>query len=118
MEQPSAIQSVDCLGQTHKWADTDVISSYKEVYKQLDVCQKKLREESEPKGQKKLEKSSSHSEQLSQKAAQQAQQFQCGGVAAIGNIGNISRQLKQHEESTLHAEEKRMGPLVGCVGKG
>jgi hypothetical protein len=138
MEQPSvthsATQSVDYLGQTHNWTDIDVISSYKMVCKQLDNVQEKLREEREPKGQRRLRKSSSHSKQLSQKAAQQAQQSQRGRkndiVATIGNIGNISKQLKQQkEESALRAEEKRlirtknalwrrMGPSVGCVGKG
>ncbi|CAG8709864.1 20938_t:CDS:2 [Rhizophagus irregularis] len=62
MEQPSvtycATQSVDYLSQTHKWTDTDVISSYKEICKQLDIVQEKLREERE------------------QKAALQAQQSQ------------------------------------------
>ncbi|UZO18208.1 uncharacterized protein OCT59_009528 [Rhizophagus irregularis] len=53
MEQPSvtycATQSVDYLSQTHKWTDTDVISSYKEICKQLDIVQEKLREEREQK---------------------------------------------------------------------
>jgi hypothetical protein len=61
MEQPSvtysATQSVD---QTHKWTDTDVISSYKEICKQFEIVQEKLREEVEQK-----KKSSSHSKQLS-----------------------------------------------------
>jgi len=129
----SANMSVDYLGQSHKWTDIDVISSYKEISKQLDACQEKLREEREQKGQRKLRKSSSHSKQLSQKAAQQAQQAHRGrndNVPTIGNIGNISKQLKQQkEESALRAEEKRlirmknalwrrMGPSVGCVGKG
>ncbi|PKK68937.1 hypothetical protein RhiirC2_749289 [Rhizophagus irregularis] len=140
MEQPSvtysATQSVDYLGQTHKWTDTDVISSYKEICKQLDIVQEKLREEREQKGQRRLRKSSSHSKQLSQKAALQAQQSQRShrgrndNIATLGNIGNISKQLKQQkDESALRAEEKRlirmknalwrrMGPSVGCVGKG
>jgi hypothetical protein len=54
MEQPSfpniVSQFVDYLGQTHKWTDTNVISSYK------DICQEKLREEYEEKGQEKLTK--------------------------------------------------------------
>ncbi|PKY60127.1 hypothetical protein RhiirA4_483469 [Rhizophagus irregularis] len=41
MEQP--YQSVDCLGQTHKWTDTGVISYYKENMRKpcSDVCIKK-----------------------------------------------------------------------------
>ncbi|CAB4383414.1 unnamed protein product [Rhizophagus irregularis] len=50
MEQPSvtysATQSVD------KWTDTDVISSYKEICKQFDIVQEKLREEVEQKEEK------------------------------------------------------------------
>ncbi|GBC01342.1 hypothetical protein RclHR1_04150006 [Rhizophagus clarus] len=122
------------LGQTHKWTDSDVISSYKKTCKQLDICQKKLREEREQKGQRKLRKSPSYSKNLSQKAAQQSQQPQRGGrnddVVMIRNIENVSKQSKhQEEESALRVEEKRlirmknalwrrMGPLVGCVGKG
>ncbi|PKB98178.1 hypothetical protein RhiirA5_465513 [Rhizophagus irregularis] len=53
MEQPSvtysATQSVDYLDQTHKWTNTDVISSYKEICKQFDIIQEKLREEVEQK---------------------------------------------------------------------
>jgi hypothetical protein len=143
MEQPSvtltATKSVDYLGQTHNWTDIDIISSYKEVSKQLDTVQEKLREENEQKlNNKKLRKSSSHSKQLSQKAAQissQSQQSLRGGRNnnnnnASATIGNISKQLKQQrDESALRAEEKRlirmknalwrrMGPSVGCVGKG
>ncbi|GBC01343.1 hypothetical protein RclHR1_04150007 [Rhizophagus clarus] len=105
MEKPSitysATQSIDYLGQTHKWTDTDIIPSYKEICKQLDVCQKKLREEREQKGQRELRKSTSYSKQLEQ----------------------------QGEESTLRVEEKRlirmknalwrrMGSSVCYVGKG
>src|SRR4051794_6257026 len=120
MEQPSvtltATKSVDYLGQTHNWTDIDIISSYKEVSKQLDTTQEKLREENEQKlNNKKLRKSSSHSKQLSQKAVQissQSKQSQRGrniNVATIGNIGNISKQLKQQkDESALRAEEKRL----------
>ncbi|GBC01340.1 hypothetical protein RclHR1_04150004 [Rhizophagus clarus] len=119
MEQPSvtnsATQSVDYLGQTHKWTDTDVISSYKEVYKQLDICQEKLHEEREQKGQRKLRKSSSHYKQLSQKAAQRSQQSQRErnvDVAIIGNIENVSKRRKQQKE------ESALRPLIGCVDKG
>ncbi|CAG8848039.1 29128_t:CDS:1, partial [Racocetra persica] len=42
MEQPSitvtATHSVDYLGQTHDWSDTDIIYSYKEICRQLDAC--------------------------------------------------------------------------------
>ncbi|PKC71032.1 hypothetical protein RhiirA1_532266 [Rhizophagus irregularis] len=126
----STSQSVDYLGQIRKWSNTDIISSYKEICKQLDICQEKLREELEQKGRKKLRKSSSHFNQLSQEtsqAAQQAQQSQRDDVATIGNFGNILEQQK--EEPTLRAEEKHlirmknvlwrcMRPSVGCVGKG
>ncbi|PKK67734.1 hypothetical protein RhiirC2_713892 [Rhizophagus irregularis] len=51
MEQQSftniVSQSVDYLGQSHNWIDTDIISSYKEICKQLDTCKEKLREEHE-----------------------------------------------------------------------
>ncbi|POG80454.1 hypothetical protein GLOIN_2v1471662 [Rhizophagus irregularis DAOM 181602=DAOM 197198] len=51
MEQQSftniVSQSVDYLGQSHNWTDTDIISSYKEICKQLDICKEKLREEHE-----------------------------------------------------------------------
>ncbi|PKC09071.1 hypothetical protein RhiirA5_475316 [Rhizophagus irregularis] len=51
MEQQSftniVSQSVDYLGQSHNWTDTDIISSYKEICKQLDTCKEKLREEHE-----------------------------------------------------------------------
>ncbi|EXX58462.1 hypothetical protein RirG_197760 [Rhizophagus irregularis DAOM 197198w] len=110
MEQPSvtycATQSVDYLSQTHKWTDTDVISSYKEICKQLDIVQEKLREERE------------------QKAALQAQQSQRSqrgrndNVATLGNIGNISKQLKQQkDESALRAEEKRLIRMKNALWK-
>jgi len=138
MEQPSvtltATKSVDYLGQTHNWTDVDIISSYKEVSKQLCAVQEKISEENEQKlNNKKLKKSSSHSKHLSQKAAQissQSQQSQRGKNNNSNIIGNISKQLKQQkDESALRAEEKRlirmknalwrrMGPSVGCVGKG
>src|SRR4051794_36467890 len=94
MENPSVTyfttQSIDYLGQTHKWTDTDVISSCKEVCKQLDICQEKFHEEREQKGQNKLGKNSSHSKQLSQTAAQQSQRGRNNNVVTIGNIGKNS----------------------------
>ncbi|RGB44045.1 hypothetical protein C1646_679053 [Rhizophagus diaphanus] len=115
----SASQSVDYLGQIRKWSNTDIIYSYKQICKQLDICQEKLRE-----------KSSSHFNQFSQETAQaahQAQQSQRDDVVTIGNFGNILKQQK--EEPALRAEEKHlirmknvlwrcMRPSVGCVGKG
>ncbi|CAB5381496.1 unnamed protein product [Rhizophagus irregularis] len=69
-------QPVNYLGQIHKQNDANVISSHKEVCKQLDVCQMIIREEYEQKGQERLSKSSSFSKQLSQKVAQQLQKYQ------------------------------------------
>ncbi|PKC01303.1 hypothetical protein RhiirA5_381836 [Rhizophagus irregularis] len=69
-------QPVNYLGQIHKQNDAKVISSHKEVCKQLDVCQMIIREEYEQKGQERLNKSSSFSKQLSQKVAQQLQKYQ------------------------------------------
>ncbi|GBC01339.1 hypothetical protein RclHR1_04150003 [Rhizophagus clarus] len=130
MEHPSfndIASQYNYLGQTHKRADTNYISSYKEICKQLDICQKKLREEREQKEQRKLRKSISYSTYLSQKDAQQPQQSQRGRNDDVATIG--SKQLKQQkEESALHVEEKRliriknalwrrMGSLVGCIGK-
>lgn len=128
MERPSfayvTSQSVDYLDKIHNWSDIDIISSYKEIRKQLDICKEKLREERE---QKKLRKSSFHPKQLSQKTAQQLRQSQRGGNNVI-TIENINQHLDtQKEESALNAEEKnliriknalwrRMGSSV-CVGK-
>ncbi|GBB97608.1 hypothetical protein RclHR1_03010011 [Rhizophagus clarus] len=103
MGQPSFSQPVDYLSHTHKWNDTDVISSYKEVCKKLDICQKKLREECEQKLQRKFGKS-------------------------VTTVGDISNRLRQNEETASFAEEKclirmknvlwrRMGPLVGKANK-
>ncbi|CAI2164347.1 11863_t:CDS:2 [Funneliformis geosporum] len=136
MEQPSvtftATQSVDYLGQSHKWTESEVMSSYKEISKQLKTVQEKLREEREQKLlRSRTKKGSSRSAQLAQKISQvpaKSQQPPRGKNDAI--IGNISRQLKQQkDECALRAEEKRlirmknalwrrMGPTVGCVGKG
>ena len=140
MEQPSvtltANKSVDYLGHSHDWSNDDVISSYKEISKQLDTVQEKLREEEQKSNDKKLRKSSSHSKHLSQKAAQISSQLQQQSQRGRSNnnnsatIGNISKQLKQQKDgSALRAEEKRlirmknalwrrMGTTVGCVGKG
>ncbi|GBB85687.1 hypothetical protein RclHR1_12160012 [Rhizophagus clarus] len=88
MVQPSIysdIQYVNIFSQPHKWTDANVISSHKEDCKQLDICQEKLREENEQKGQEKLGKNSSHSIQLSQKVACKRD----NNVAAMVNIGNI-----------------------------
>ncbi|GBB97609.1 hypothetical protein RclHR1_03010012 [Rhizophagus clarus] len=101
MEQPTFSQSADYLSQTDKLSDTDVISSYRKVCKKLDICQKKL--------QRKLKKSSSHSNQLSQKVVQRPQQSQCGGINNVSMIGDINDQLGQKEETALlYAEEKRL----------
>ncbi|GBC08539.1 hypothetical protein RclHR1_00820006 [Rhizophagus clarus] len=43
----SAPQSVDCLGQIHKWTDTDVVFSYKEICKQLENVSKQLKQQEE-----------------------------------------------------------------------
>ncbi|CAB4427115.1 unnamed protein product [Rhizophagus irregularis] len=128
MEQPSVTysdtQSIDYLGQSHNWTNTDIISPYKKICKQLYICQEKLQIQ---KGQRKFKRSYS---QLSQKAVQQAQQSQRErnvNVATIGHIGNTLKQQK--EEPALCTEERhlirmknalwrRMGPSVGCVGKG
>ncbi|GBC01337.1 hypothetical protein RclHR1_04150001 [Rhizophagus clarus] len=103
MEQPSFSQSVDYLGHTDKLTDTDVISSYKEVCKKLDIYQKKLREECEQKLQRKLGKS-------------------------VTTVGDISNRLRQRKEAASYAEQKRlirlknvlwrrMGPSVGKANK-
>uniref|UniRef100_U9SM43 Uncharacterized protein n=1 Tax=Rhizophagus irregularis (strain DAOM 181602 / DAOM 197198 / MUCL 43194) TaxID=747089 RepID=U9SM43_RHIID len=128
MEQPSVTYSdIDYFGQSHNWTDTDIISSYKKICNQLNICQEKLQIQ---KGQRKFKKRYSHSKQLSQKAVQQAQQSQRErnvNVATIGHIGNTLKQQK--EEPALCTEERhlirmknalwrRMGPSVGCVGKG
>jgi hypothetical protein len=80
MEQPSVTysdnQSLNYLSQTYKWIDTNVVSSHKEVCKELDICQEKLCEEHEQKRQEILNESSLHSQQLSQKVTRQLQQFQ------------------------------------------
>ena len=92
MEQLSisytATKSVDYLGQSHKWSDSDAISSYKEICKQLDVCQEKLREECEQKAHRNLKKSSSYSELSAQQVSSQSKQ--------------------RREEFALRAEEKRL----------
>ncbi|RGB44059.1 hypothetical protein C1646_749032 [Rhizophagus diaphanus] len=92
----SAIQFFNYLGQTHKWANTNVISSYhKELCKQ---------QEREQKGQEKLSKSSSHSKQLSQEVVQQSQQSQRGrnnNVATIINIGKIICVRKENTPKSL-----------------
>ncbi|CAG8689298.1 13076_t:CDS:2, partial [Dentiscutata heterogama] len=120
MEQPSitysATQSVDYLGHTHNWSDTDVISSYKQVCRDLTACQEKCREES-----------FNQKQQLKNpRPLVGLQQQRSSGKT----IGNISKQLQQQKyESALRAEEKRlirmknalwrrMGSAVGCVGKG
>ncbi|PKC00221.1 hypothetical protein RhiirA5_428513 [Rhizophagus irregularis] len=41
------MEHLDCLSKTRNWTDTDIISSYKETCKQLDICKEKLREEHE-----------------------------------------------------------------------
>jgi hypothetical protein len=106
-----------------RWTDIDVISSYKEICKQLDI--RKLREECEVKERRKLRESS---EQLSQSVFQQSQQSLSGGNNNVFTTGNGGDQLKhQKDEPALHAEEmhliriknalwRRMGPSV-CVGK-
>ncbi|PKK77350.1 hypothetical protein RhiirC2_809678 [Rhizophagus irregularis] len=83
-----------------QWTDTDsIISSYRKICKQLAICQEKLREEREKKGQKKLSK-------CSQKAAQQSLQSQ---HEENNNVLNFSNKLKlQKEVSALHAEEKHL----------
>ncbi|PKC71030.1 hypothetical protein RhiirA1_439095 [Rhizophagus irregularis] len=83
-----------------QWTDTDsIISSYRKICKQLAICQEKLREEREKKGQKKLRK-------CSQKAAQQSLQSQ---HEENNNVLNFSNKLKlQKEVSALHAEEKHL----------
>ncbi|CAB4427118.1 unnamed protein product [Rhizophagus irregularis] len=42
------MEHLDYLSKTRNWTDTDIISSYKETCKQLDICKEKLREEHEP----------------------------------------------------------------------
>jgi hypothetical protein len=64
------------MGQPQERTDTSINSSHKEIFKQLDICQEKLCEEHERKGQEKLSTSSPHSKQLFQKGAQQLQQTQ------------------------------------------
>jgi hypothetical protein len=99
MKQPSithsVAQSVDYLGHTHKWTDTDVISSHKKVCQQPDTFQEKLREErDEQKRQEKLSKSSLHVNELSQEVDQQSQQFQHeinNNDAMIVDIGKYVR---------------------------
>ncbi|PKY43712.1 hypothetical protein RhiirA4_442717 [Rhizophagus irregularis] len=83
-----------------QWTDTDsIISSYREICKQLAICQEKLHEEREKKGQKKLSK-------CSQKTAQQSLQSQ---HEENNNVLNFSNKLKlQKEVSALHAEEKHL----------
>jgi hypothetical protein len=101
INQPSVTYSVDNPIQTHDWTDTvDVISSYKEVCKQPDIYQEKLRE-----GQMNLKKISSHYEQLPQKAAQI--------FSNVTTIGNISKEFKQEEESALRTEEKHLIRILG-----
>jgi hypothetical protein len=130
MEQPSftciASQSVDYLGQIYNWTDTEAVSSYEEICRQLDICQREKREQ---KGHNKLRKSSPHFKQLSQRTAQissQSQQSQRGGNNNDFTIGNVGKQLKQKKEDpALRAEGKRseialwrrMDPLVGCDEK-
>ncbi|CAG8433364.1 1573_t:CDS:2 [Diversispora eburnea] len=102
MENPSitftASQSVDYLGQTHNWTDTDTVYSYKGICQELKECQEKIRKYE---GNEKKANKSSDKNQLS----------------------------LQQKKSALRAEEKRlirmknalwrrMGPAVGCVGKG
>ncbi|CAG8756178.1 18296_t:CDS:1, partial [Gigaspora rosea] len=124
-EQPSitltATQSVDYLGHTHDWSDVDIISTYKETCRHLDICQKKLSKELEQKPR------GSSNQQLKSSPLVGPQQQRSSGKPIIGNI---SKQLQQQKhESALRAEEKRlirmknalwrrMGPSVGCVGKG
>ncbi|CAB5394760.1 unnamed protein product [Rhizophagus irregularis] len=98
MEQPSvtycATQSVDYLSQTHKWTDTDVISSYKEICKQLDIVQEKLREERE------------------QKAALQAQQSQRSqrgrndNVATIEILETLANNSNNKKKNLLYAQKR------------
>ncbi|CAB4427093.1 unnamed protein product [Rhizophagus irregularis] len=92
----SAIQFFNYLGQTYKWANTNVISFYhKELCKQ---------QEREQKGQEKLSKISPHSKQLSQEVAQQSQQSQRRrnyNVATIINIGKITCIRKGNTPKTL-----------------
>ncbi|CAG8544863.1 1409_t:CDS:2 [Racocetra fulgida] len=95
MEQPSitatASQSVDYLGHTHDWSDTDIITSYKEICRQLDTCREKIRQE-----KPQQPKSSRPSVGLQQRSSGKP-------------IGNISKQLQQQKhESALRAEEKRL----------
>ncbi|CAG8539711.1 11482_t:CDS:1 [Acaulospora colombiana] len=143
MEQPSvtlsATQSVDYLGQTHDWSATDVIYTYKEITRQLAACREKIREENEqkltaPKAPSSKQQPKNVKEQATRRqlAHQQSSSPQSQQQRTPGNkvIGNISRQLQQQKhESALRAEEKRlirmqnslwrrMGPTVGCVGKG
>ncbi|RGB44042.1 hypothetical protein C1646_749014 [Rhizophagus diaphanus] len=90
-----------------QWTDTDsIISSYRKICKQLAICQEKLREEREKKGQKKHRKFSSHSKKLTQKSAQQSLQSQ---HEENNYVLNFSNQLKLQEEIfALHAEEKHL----------
>jgi hypothetical protein len=116
------IQFVDYFVQTHDWTDTDVISSYKEVYEQLNICQEKLRG-----GQKNLRKNSLHFKQIPQKFSQIFFQSRRGNNN-VTTIGNINKQLEQDEESVLRTEEehlirvknalwRRMGLSIGCKCK-
>ncbi|CAG8735298.1 18207_t:CDS:2, partial [Acaulospora morrowiae] len=141
MEQPSvtltATQSVDYLGQTHDWTSTDVTYTYKEITRQLAACREKIREENEQKLTAAVVAAKVQSSKQQRNVKEQANRKQSGHQQpsqqrASGNkvIGNISRQLQQQKhESALRAEEKRlirmqnslwrrMGPTVGCVGKG
>lgn len=69
MEQPSVTHSgINYLGQNHKQTDNSVLSSHKEVCKQLDICQVLLHEKHEQKGQEKFNKSSSRVAQQLQKS--------------------------------------------------
>ncbi|CAG8765253.1 152_t:CDS:1 [Gigaspora margarita] len=122
MEQPSitltATQSVDYLGHTHDWSAIDITSTYKEICRQLDICQKKCRQEFEQKSR------GSFNQQLKSSHTLVAPQQQRSSGKAI--IGNISKQLQQQKhESALRAEEKRLIRMknalwrrMALVGKG
>ncbi|CAH1757373.1 5263_t:CDS:2 [Entrophospora sp. SA101] len=97
MEQPSvtssATRSVDYLGQSHQWSDTDVLYSYKEISSQLNACARKCRDEKE--------KERNISKQLQRRKELSA--------------------LKADEKRLVRMKNalwRRMGPTLGVVAKG
>ncbi|CAB5144564.1 hypothetical protein RhiirA5_423393 [Rhizophagus irregularis] len=112
MEQPSVTysdnQSLNYLSQTYKWIDTNIVSSHKEVCKELDICQEKLREEHEQKRQEIFNKSSLHSQQLSQKVTRQLHQFQLERKCSLYQRKNIdSEQTPLTNPSSYRTLRKR-----------